>query len=285
MYLELQRPDQAPAAAPEPVSPAPAQARLPDIMGILNVTPDSFSDGGHHVEADRAIARAQELIRDGAAILDVGAESSRPGSRPIAEDEQIRRLTPVLRALSASPVAISVDTRSARVMAHAHGSGARILNDVSALRDDPDLAALAARLDLTVILSHGIAGFRHDAPEAFSIKELSEHFAERIGFCRARGIARNRIWIDPGIGFGKAYAGNVEVLAQLGALTRMGHPVVVGLSRKLSAPDATPEVQLATSIGGAIIAAAAGAAVIRVHDVAPTRAALRLWGRCRDAAA
>jgi dihydropteroate synthase len=247
----------------------------PRLMGIVNVTPDSFSDGGRFLAADDAIAHGRALLDAGADILDIGGESTRPGAEPVAPEEEIRRIAPVLRALAATKAPISVDTRHAAVMAMALEAGAAIINDVSAL-SDPGGMAIVARSTASVVLMH-MAGeprtMQREPRYRCAPLDVLEALAARVAACEAAGIARARIVIDPGIGFGKTKAHNLEILGRLALFQALGTGVMVGLSRK-SFLGGSPDERLAGSIAGALDAARNGAQIVRVHDVAETKAAL-----------
>ena len=274
------------AAHCDPITrPRPALAGLglsvPRIMGIVNVTPDSFSDGGLNEEALTAIANGNRLAEEGAEILDIGGESTRPGSDPVPEDEECRRILPVITALAASGHRVSVDTRKAAVMAKAASAGARIINDVSALGHDPESLATAARLGLPVILMHaqGDPKTMQVRPEYDDVAlDVFDALAARIDACIAAGIDAARIVIDPGIGFGKTFRHNLELLHQLTLFHGLGVPLMIGLSRKTFIGALTMERDAGRrvhgSLGGAVQAALSGAQILRVHDVAATRQAL-----------
>jgi len=252
------------------------------LIGIVNVTPDSFSDGGLFLDPERAIAHARELAAAGADIIDVGGESTRPGAAPVAVEEELRRIRPVLAALAGDEelnVAVSIDTAKAPVAAAALDAGAEIVNDVTALRGDPDLAALCAERRCTVILMHmlGTPRTMQDEPRYDDVvDDVKAFLAERIDAAVAAGIAQERIWIDPGIGFGKTAAHNVQLLRRLGELRNLGRLVVVGASRKSFIGRLTGR-EVTDRIGGTIaanvLALARGADVLRVHDVAQMREA------------
>ena len=249
------------------------------VMGIVNVTPDSFSDGGRYLAPEAAIARCLELLAEGADVLDLGAESTRPGSAPVSVDEQIRRLEPVLSALvRARPQAvISIDTRSAAVAAHALAAGVRVVNDVSAL-SDPAMAGVAATAGAGLVLMH-MRGTPENMQRDTAYGDVT---AEVAGYLRARaeravaaGVARECIALDPGIGFGKSAAGSVELLARTPELTAMGFPLLVGASRKsflarLTGEEGPPQDRVPASLAAAAIAVFQGAHILRVHDVAAT---------------
>jgi dihydropteroate synthase len=252
------------------------------IMGIVNVTPDSFSDGGLYLDPTAAIAHGKELAEAGAAILDVGGESTRPGAAPVAVDEEMRRVEPVIAGLAELGPTISVDTSKAAVAAAALDAGATIVNDVTALRGDPEMAALCAERDAGVVLMHMIGEPRtmQDNPEYDDVvAEVRDFLAGRMEVAVAAGIDEERIWLDPGIGFGKTDRHNFELLRGLGELARLGRPLVVGTSRKsfIGRTDGSAaDERLGGTIATSVLAAAAGAAVLRVHDVAEMDQALRV---------
>lgn len=253
----------------------------PAIMGILNVTPDSFSDGGRFAAPADAAAQADRLLAEGADIVDLGGESTRPGARATAVEDEIARVLPALDHLAAAGATVSIDTRNAAVMRAALARGARMVNDVSALMHAPESLALAAEAGVPVILMHmkGDPATMNDDPRYGDVvAEVAEWLAARADACREAGIAAGRIALDPGLGFGKTYRQNLALLHGLEAIAALGYPVCLGASRKLAAPDAAESVRLATSAAAAVVAAQQGAAIIRVHDVAETRAALRVAG-------
>lgn len=251
-------------------------------MGVVNITPDSFSDGGQFLAVDAAVAQARRLADEGAAILDIGAESTRPGARAISEDEELARLMPVLEAIRDLPLPISVDTRRARVMRAALVAGASMINDVEALALPGALEAVAAS-DCAVCLMHkkgDPATMQQDPRYADVVTEVAEFLALRIAAAEAAGIARARIVIDPGFGFGKSADHNLELLRSLDRLGELGVPVLAGLSRKslLGAITGRPVGErAAASVAAALLAAQHGATILRVHDVAATRDALAIW--------
>ncbi|MFE3837762.1 dihydropteroate synthase [Pseudogemmobacter sonorensis] len=257
----------------------------PRIMGILNVTPDSFSDGGRHQGPEAALARARVMAQE-ADILDIGGESTRPGADDVPEGEEIARTAPVIRALRAAGIAnpISIDTRKARVAAAALEAGADIVNDVTALRFDPDMARVVAEAGAPVVLMHSLADPRtmnDHASYRDVVAEVHEHLAERIEAALAAGIAQDRIITDPGIGFAKTAAHNLALIRDLAAFHDLGCPVLLGASRKrfigeIGGADRAPE-RMAGSVAVALAGAAAGAQILRVHDTYETRQALRLW--------
>ena len=255
-------------------------------MGILNVTPDSFSDGGRHLATDAAVAHLRAMARAGAAIVDVGAESTRPGAARVSGPEQRRRLEPVFAALRGDPpVAISIDTTRAEVAEAALAAGASIINDVSAGREEPEILDLAAERGAGVVLMHmrGEPGTMQEDPRYDDVVgEVTAFLGARAAHARDCGIAPSAIMLDPGIGFGKTLAHNVALLRGLSRIVELGHPVLVGISRKsmLGALTDRPSVRdrLAGSLAGALAAVAAGASVVRVHDVRDTVDALAVWG-------
>jgi len=249
-------------------------------MGVVNVTPDSFSDGGLYLDPEAAIAHGRELAEAGAEILDVGGESTRPGAEPVGEDEELRRVVPVIQGLGDARSRISVDTSKAAVAAAALDAGAEIVNDVTALRGDRDTASLCAERDATVVLMHMLGEPRtmqEDPRYDDVVADVKAFLAERLEAALAAGIDEERVWLDPGIGFGKAAAHNMELLRRLGELRELGRPLVIGTSRKsfIGRVDGSPADQrLGGTISSSVLAAAEGADVLRVHDVAEMRQAL-----------
>ena len=259
----------------------------PVVMGVLNVTPDSFSDGGRFVESDDAVTAALRMIADGAAIVDVGPESTRPGSSSVSVDEQISRAIPVIERIRTQDAAItvSIDTTSAKVARAAIDAGADMINDTSALRDDPAMAEVAARTGALLCLMH-----RRGMPAEMQlgggpvygdvIAEILAFLKERVELAAEAGIARERILIDPGIGFGKRTEDNLAIMKNINRFVELGHPVLIGASRKrfigevLGVDD--PCDREAGSMTCAVLAAQAGAAIARVHDVRATVEAIRL---------
>lgn len=264
----------------------------PLVMGIVNVTPDSFSDGGDFVAPEAAIAHGCALAAAGATILDVGGESTRPGAAPVDPAEEIRRVVPVVRALAERGLTVSIDTRHARVMAAALAAGARIINDVTALTGDPDSLAVAAASEAAVCLMHmqGDDPRMMQAAPAYACAPLDvlDHLAERVAVAEAAGIARDRLCLDPGIGFGKSTEHNAQILAALPLLHGLGCPLLLGVSRKrfiaaLSA-DEPPRQRLPGTVAANLAGLEAGVQILRVHDVAETVQAVRLWDAIRCAA-
>ncbi len=256
----------------------------PLIMGVINVTPDSFSDGGEAVDAARALARGRALADAGADILDVGGESTRPGAEPISVDDELARVLPVVRGLSEAGFAVSIDTRHARVMEAALDGGAVIINDVTALTGDPQSMGVAVGRGAPVILMHmqGDPRTMQDEPRyEDAALDVYDYLAGRVAACEAAGVERMRIAVDPGIGFGKTADHNIEILHRLALYHGLGCALVLGVSRKsfiarLSRGEA-PNQRLAGSLAAALAAVAQGVHILRVHDVAETRQALGVW--------
>jgi len=250
------------------------------LMGIVNVTPDSFSDGGQFLAPDRAVAHALALIAGGADLLDVGGESTRPGARAVTAEEEVARVAPVLAGLDDIAVPISIDTSKAPVAEAALDAGAEIVNDVTALRSDPALAGLCAERGCEVVLMHmqGTPRTMQENPTYDDVvDDIRAFLAERIEFAIGEGIAEDRIWVDPGIGFGKTVRHNLELLRRLGELRELGRPTVVGTSRKRFIGTLTGrevDDRLGGTIASNVLAMKAGADVLRVHDVAEVRQAL-----------
>lgn len=251
-------------------------------MGIVNVTPDSFSDGGLYLDPRAAISHGEELAAQGADILDVGGESTRPGAAEVAVDEELRRVAPVIAGLAGSGVEISVDTSKAAVAAAALDAGATIVNDVTALRGDPEMAALVADRGAGIVLMHmaGDPRTMQVNPEYQDVvAEVRDFLAARLAAAVAAGIEESRIWLDPGIGFGKTDQHNFELLRGLDQLAALGRPIVIGTSRKSfigRADGSATDDRLGGTIATSILAAAAGASVLRVHDVREMSEALKL---------
>jgi dihydropteroate synthase len=260
------------------------------IMGIVNVTPDSFSDGGEFLDAGAAIAHGRELVGEGADILDVGGESTRPGAEPVSEAEELRRVLPVLEGIAAAGLAaeVSIDTSKASVARAAIAAGASIVNDVSALRADREMVDVIAGSGQDCCLMHMLGEPRtmqSDPRYGDVVDDVKAFLEERLSFAVAAGVSEQRIMLDPGIGFGKTDAHNLELLRRLDELIGLGRPLVVGTSRKgflgrliaradgASAPVAIDE-RLPGTIATNVLAYERGASVFRVHDVAPLRGAL-----------
>lgn len=250
------------------------------IMGVLNVTPDSFSDGGKFFDPQKAVDHALKMQRDGADLLDIGAESTRPGSRPITAAEELLRLLPVLRALrSRLKIPISIDTQKAQVAEAALAEGAEIVNDISALHHDPRIAEVAAKSRTPLILMHmrGEPGTMQRAPFARDVlKDVVRGLRASIVRARKAGVAKSQIVLDPGIGFGKSYSQNYELLQKLPQLTRLGYPLLVGTSRKgflgatlaRDGKPAPPEARICGTAATVTASILNGAHIVRVHDVA-----------------
>ncbi len=244
-------------------------------MGVLNVTPDSFSDGGRYLDADSAIAHGRELVEQGAEILDVGGESTRPGAEPVSAEDEIARVVPVVSGLAGAGRQISIDTSKAAVAALALDAGASLVNDVTAFRAEPDLAALVADRGVEVCLMHMLGEPRTMQREpryVDVVDEVKAFLAERLEFAVSQGIAEQRVLLDPGIGFGKTAEHNLELLRRLDELLVLGRPLVVGTSRKSFlgrlAPSAPgPDERLPGTIATNVLAYERGASVFRVHDV------------------
>ena len=258
-------------------------SQRPLLMGVVNVTPDSFSDGGRFMEEGAAVAHACRLIAEGADILDIGGESTRPGAEPVDAEEEAARVVPVIAALrQQSAVAISVDTLKPSVARAAVRAGATIWNDVTALEGAPDSLAVAAELACGVVLMHmqGEPRTMQDQPHYEDVAaEVRDYLAGRAETALAAGVARERIWLDPGVGFGKRLEHNLALLAELETIVALGFPVVLGVSRKrfIQAIDAAatqPRDRLGGSLAAALAGADKGAAVLRVHDVRQTAQAL-----------
>ena len=267
-----------------------ARPRAPILMGILNVTPDSFSDGGKYLDPRAALKHARQMLAQGATCLDLGAESTRPRSLAAPAKEQLRRLLPVLRALrKQTSVLISIDTRSAVVAAACLAEGAGMINDISALRGDRNMFKVLAASDCQIILMHmrGTPRTMQRRPVYKDVvAEIGDFFRERVAFCQKAGIQRSRLWLDPGIGFGKTQAHNLEILRRLKEFTALGLPIAVGVSRKSFLGSLTgetmPERRLTASVCAGILAVERGAALLRVHDVAEHAAALRVAEELRN---
>jgi dihydropteroate synthase len=264
----------------------------PLVVGILNVTPDSFSDGGRYDEPGAAVARAMEMVREGAGMIDVGGESTRPGSDEVREDEEVERVIPVIRRLKeAIEVPISVDTRKARVARAALAAGATVVNDVSALRD-PEMAAVVAESGAGLVLMHmrGTPKTMQADPRYDDVVgEVTDELGAALDAAVAAGIEPDRVVVDPGIGFAKNYRHNLELLGGLAGLGRLGRPVMLGVSRKAFLGKvlggAPPEGRAVATAAACVVGLLAGARIFRVHDVRPVREALRVAEAVRSATA
>ncbi len=259
----------------------------PLVMGILNVTPDSFSDGGQFAALDFALSHAEQMIADGVDIIDIGGESTRPGAPPVSPDEELRRVMPVVYALRDCGKALSVDTRRPRVMREVLAAGADMINDIAGF-GDPDSLAAVSNSDCALCIMHmqGEPQSMQKAPHYDDLfAEVRDFLRERIDHALAAGIAAERICIDPGYGFGKTVEHNLKLLAWQEELQQvLGFPLLAGLSRKNTIGQITGkpvEQRLAGSLGAALVAATNGARIVRVHDVAETVDALKVWNAAR----
>jgi dihydropteroate synthase len=274
-------------AEPEiPHAHADAPHAEPVVMGVLNVTPDSFSDAGRFLDPEAAVEHGRRLVAERASILDVGGESTRPGAEPVTVAEELERVVPVIERLAAgrdtgpAGVRVSVDTTKAEVASAALGAGARIVNDVSAFRFEPAVAGLVAAAGATCVLMHmkGEPRTMQEDPRYDDVvSEVKAFLEERLAFAFAEGVPENHVWLDPGIGFGKTVDHNLELLARLDELVAIGRPIVIGTSRKSFLGRLTGrEVgeRLAGTIATNVVALARGARVFRVHDVAEVGEAL-----------
>jgi dihydropteroate synthase len=252
------------------------------LMGIVNVTPDSFSDGGLYLDAERAVEHGRELVADGADIVDVGGESTRPGAEEVSAGDEVARTEPVVAGLSEAGIAVSIDTSKAAVAERALGAGAGMVNDVTALAGDPELAAVCGDAGCEVVLMHmqGTPRTMQQAPSYEDVvDDVKAFLAERIEAAVGAGVAETRIWVDPGIGFGKTVEHNLELLRRLGELRELGRPIVVGTSRKTFIGKVTGR-DVGERIGGTVasnvLALRAGAEMLRVHDVREVAEAVRV---------
>ena len=254
----------------------------PLVMGVVNITPDSFSDGGMFADTERAIAHAQRLIGEGADILDLGGESTRPGAAPVSLEVERRRVLPVLEAVASGGVPVAVDTRKPELMREAIAAGAAMINDVTALSGPGALAAVA-RAPVAVCLMHmqGDPATMQANPDYRDVvREVRDFLAQRVAVAEAAGIARNRIVVDPGFGFGKTVEHNLALLRSLREFTSLGGALLAGLSRKAMLGRLTgrePLERVHASVAAALLAIQNGAHIVRVHDVAATRDALAVW--------
>ena len=288
-----------PSARPPTWAPAVATIGLidplawlsaPCVMGVLNVTPDSFSDGGEFLEPVAALRRLGEIARDGAVICDVGAESTRPGAAPVPPDEQLRRLEPVLNAMSTGcGIAISVDTTSAAVARAALDAGAVLVNDITAGRGDPELLPLVAARGAAVCLVHmqGEPRTMQEAPRYDDVTgDVVGFLEERLAAAVAAGIPETNVLLDPGIGFGKRLDDNLTLLRELSRLAVLGRPLVIGVSRKSMFGQLLGrevDERMAGSLAAGLMAIDRGAAVLRVHDIRETADAIDVWQAVRGA--
>ena len=260
----------------------------PRIMGIINVTPDSFSDGGETLGAEDAIKRGRAMLAAGADILDIGGESTRPGATPVSVDEECARVSPVIESLASEGALISIDSKRAAVMRAAVTAGAKIVNDVSALDSDPDSLAVIVETDVSVILMHmqGTPQTMQDNPAYDKPPEdIRNYLAGRIAICEAEDISRDRIAVDVGIGFGKTLDHNLELLVRMDVLHALGCAVVIGVSRKsfIGCPTGAknPKDRVGGSVAAALAARDRGVQIFRVHDVTQARQAFDVWEAIR----
>ena len=261
----------------------------PRVMGVINVTPDSFSDGGDFADAGTAIAEGLAMRAAGADILDVGGESTRPGSDPVSPDQERARVLPVIEALAAAGATVSIDSRRAAVMRDALAAGAAAINDVSALTSDPDSPAVAAAAGAPVVLMHMLGEpktMQRDPVYADAPLDIYDYLEARIAACEAAGIPRRRIAVDPGIGFGKTLDHNLAILRDIGVFHGLGCALLLGVSRKSFitriAGEATPKERLAGSLAAMLAGLDRGVQIVRVHDVAETAQALAVWRAITD---
>ncbi|MEX0697746.1 MAG: dihydropteroate synthase, partial [Dongiaceae bacterium] len=256
----------------------------PLIMGVINVTPDSFSDGGDFADPGAAVEAGRRLVAEGADILDIGGESTRPGATPVGDEEELARVLPVVRVLAGSGAVVSIDSRHPAVMAAAVAAGARIINDVSALTGAPDSLATAARSGAAVVLMHMRGDpltMQADPRYADVALDIYDYLAARVAACRAVGIVPERVAVDPGIGFGKTHDHNIDVMAGLTLYHGLGCPLLLGVSRKgfiakLSRGEPAKE-RLAGSLAAGLAGLDQGVHILRVHDVAATAQARAVW--------
>ncbi len=256
----------------------------PGIMGVINVTPDSFSDGGERADADTAVADGRAMWEAGAEILDVGGESTRPGAEPVPPDEELRRVIPVVQRLAEAGCRVSIDTRNARTMREAVAAGACMVNDVTGLSGDPEAMETVAELGVPVCVMHmqGTPQTMQQNPQyADAALDIYDALAARVADCERAGIPRARIAVDPGFGFGKTPAHNMALVNRLALFQGLGCPVLLGLSRKSTLARLSrgepPDRRLPGSLAGALAGAQRGAQILRVHDVAETAQALAVW--------
>jgi dihydropteroate synthase len=283
MIAAKSSPTAATGPAGHPVLPALKSRPYPAVMGVLNVTPDSFSDGGQFAAPERALAQARRMIAEGADIIDIGAESTRPyGSEPISADEELQRLQPVLLEIVALGIPVSIDSMKSAVVAWALDQGAAIANDVWGLQRDSGMAGLVAERGAPVIIMHN----RDSADPAVDImQDIVDFFAHSLDIAAKAGILPDKIVLDPGIGFGKTPEQSMTALARLGELQSFGLPLLVGASRKRFISTVTPSEphqRLGGSIAAHLLAAQNGARIIRAHDVAETVQALRVAAAIRE---
>jgi dihydropteroate synthase len=272
-----------PAPADHPVLSALLSRPTPAVMGVLNVTPDSFSDGGQFIAPEHALAQARRMISEGADIIDIGAESTRPyGAQPVSAEEELQRLRPVLGRVVGLGAPVSIDSMKSAVVAWALGAGAAIANDVWGLQRDPDMAKVVAEHRAPVIVMHN----RDRADATIDImQDIAAYFARSLDIAAQAGIAESQLVLDPGIGFGKTPEQSLRVLARLDELRRFGLPLLVGASRKRfisTVAPSQPDQRLGGSIAAHVAAARTGARMIRTHDVSETVQALRVAAAIED---
>tara|TARA_R110002110_G_scaffold415562_1_gene651070 strand:- start:36889 stop:37755 length:867 start_codon:yes stop_codon:yes gene_type:complete len=265
------------------ISSVSFDSQAPLIMGVLNVTPDSFHDGGQFNQLDSAVLRAEQMVADGVDIIDIGGESTRPGAAKVSIEEECNRVLPVIKKLSQSLVVpISIDTRNTVVMQRALDAGASLINDVNALNDD-GAVALAAERNVPVCLMHmqGLPQTMQDSPQYGDVfDEIYSYLEQRVNLCEQQGIKRKQIYIDPGFGFGKTLNHNLMLLGQLSRFKAMGCPLLVGLSRKSmfgKILNVETEDRLYGSLAGALLAVMQGADIVRTHDVKETRDIIKVY--------
>jgi dihydropteroate synthase len=285
MIATTSRPAPAPVPADQPAWRTVLSRPHPAVMGILNVTPDSFSDGGQFIAPEQALARARRMVADGADIIDIGAESTRPyGAQPIPAAEELKRLRPILPEIASLGIPVSIDSMKSAVVAWALDQGASIANDIWGLQRDGEMAAMLARRKVPVIIMHN----RDSADASLDIMEDIAAFFERsLEIAAKAGIAADHIVLDPGIGFGKTQEQSMTVLARFGELRRFGLPLLVGASRKRfisSVVRSDPQQRIGGSIAAHLIAVKGGARIVRTHDVAETVQALRVAAAIEDRA-
>jgi dihydropteroate synthase len=285
MIATSSRTSPAAASADHPTWPALLSGPYPAVMGVLNITPDSFSDGGQFIAPERALAQARRMLAEGADIIDIGAESTRPyGSEPVTADEELKRLQPILADVISLGIPVSIDSMKSAVVGWALDAGATIANDVWGLQRDPDMAALLAARHCPVVIMHN----RDRAEAGIDImRDIAAFFARSLELAASAGISRENIVLDPGIGFGKTPEQSITVLARLDQLGTFGLPLLVGASRKRfisSVSPSEPHQRLGGSIAAHLIAAKGGARIIRTHDVSETVQALRVAAAIWDQA-
>jgi len=283
MIATTSRPEAVASNAGRAMLPALLARSYPAVMGVLNITPDSFSDGGAFIAPEDALAQARRMVAEGADVIDIGAESTRPyGSQPVTAEEELRRLQPIFAEVAALGVPVSIDSMKSSVVAWALDQGAAMANDVWGLQRDPAMAGLIAERNVPVVIMHN----RDGADAAIDImKDIADYFARSLEIAAKAGIARANILLDPGIGFGKTPEQSMTALARLGELCALGQPVLVGASRKRFISAVTPSEpsqRLGGSIAAHLIAARNGAKIIRAHDVAETVQALRVTAAIED---